>query len=273
MFLKDDPGSVILIVVKPGSGKSALGYFLLEKLRYRANCYVVNLPKTAHRHLPSWLGVVTSLEDAPFGAVLLVDEAALHFSARMSQSQKNQRLLEVISLARQREQIIIFIAQEASYVDINILRGLSTLIIKESSPLQVFLERGELKEFIRKAEEEFKKIDDDNKRNWAYIAFSPCGYKGMARGTKPDFFTDELSRCYAFPQQETQEKETKRLSKEEKKEKAYKWYTGDHLLVRQIARRLGISKSTVWNWVQEEKKRRRMVIDRLLFKLGLNLDT
>lgn len=42
------PGSVTLIIGKPGSGKSALGYFLLERLHYRTSCYVVNLPKRAH---------------------------------------------------------------------------------------------------------------------------------------------------------------------------------------------------------------------------------
>ena len=263
------PGSVTLILGKPGSGKTALGYYLLERLRYRTRCYVVSLPDTVHGDLPSWLGVVRSLEEAPIEAALLVDEVVLQFPARMSASEKNQKLLEVISLARQRSQIIIFIAQEASYIDINILRGLSTLIIKEPAPLQVPFERAELREFIQRAQEEFEKAEQD-KRCWSYVAFSPCGYRGMVKTAKPDFFSDALSRCYAFPYQENSEKRAHTLSKEEKKKKAYEWCTKDRLSVREIAHRLGVSKSTVWNWIQEKKSKEGVdeYINRLLSELG-----
>lgn len=254
------PGSVTLIIGKPGSGKSALGYFLLERLHYRTSCYVVNLPKRAHRNLPPWLGVVKSLEEAPLDAALLVDEGALQFSARMSASEKNRRLLEAISLARQRNQIIIFIAQEASYIDINIVRGLTTFIVKEPAPLQMLLERAELKQFIQRAKGEFERIEED-KRCWAYIAFSPGGYQGIVRVAKPDFFSDALSKCYALPDQETEDKGGHTLSKEEKKKKAYEWYREDHLSVRKIAPRIGVSKSTVSNWIKEEKETRKRMHD------------
>lgn len=247
-------GSVALIIGKPGSGKSALGYLLLEKLQHRGSCYVVNLPKKVHHLLPRGIGVVANLENAPFNAALLLDEAALQFPARMSATEKNQRLLEVISLARQRNQTIIFMCQEASYVDINILRGLSTLIIKEPAPLQVLVDRPELKEFIQRAQRKFETVDED-KRASAYIAFSPPGYEGMVKTAKPPFFSEDLSRCYACPHEETKEKEAQILSKGEKKKKTYQWHTEGHLSVRQIANRLGVSKSTVWNWIQEEKEK------------------
>jgi len=275
--LKEDPwadilpqGSVTLILGKPGSGKSALGYSLLEKLHYQTPCYVVGLPKVARQHLPPWLGVVESLEEAPLDAVLLVDEGALQFSARMSANEKNRRLLEAISLARQRNQIIIFIAQEASYIDINIVRGLTTLIVKEPAPLQMLLERAELKQFIQRAKGEFERIEED-KRCWSYIAFSPGGYQGIVRVAKPDFFSDALSKCYALPDQETEDKGGHTLSKEEKKKKAYEWYTKEHLSVRKIAPRLGVSKSTVWNWIKEEEEKRKKMhefMERLLSGLG-----
>ena len=264
------PGSVTLIIGKPGSGKSALGYFLLERLHYRTRCYVVNLPKRAHQDLPPWLGIVKSLGETPLDAALLVDEGALQFSARMSASEKNRRLLEAISLARQRNQIIIFIAQEASYIDINIVRGLTALIVKEPAPLQMLLERAELKQFIQRAKGEFERIEED-KRCWAYIAFSPGGYQGMVRVAKPGFFSDALSKCYALPDQETEDKGAQTLSKEEKKKKAYEWYMKEHLSLRKIASRLGVSKSTVHNWIKEEKEKRKKMhefMERLLSGLG-----
>lgn len=71
------PESVILIIGKRGSGKSALDYFLLEKLLYRMDCYVVGLPKTVRHLLPPRIGVAPTLENAPFNATLLVDETPL----------------------------------------------------------------------------------------------------------------------------------------------------------------------------------------------------
>jgi len=263
-------GSVVLVIGKPGSGKSAFGYFLLEKFQHRASCYVIGLPKRVHHLLPPGIGVYPSLEDAPLDSVLLVDEAAAQFSSRMSNSEKNQKLLEIVGLARQRNQIIIFICQEASYLDITILRGLSTLIIKEPAPWQVIVDRPELKEFIQKAKGKFENVEED-RRNRAYIAFSPCGYEGMVVVEKPSFFTDELSRCYAISHQESEERKVPVLSKEEKKQKAYQWYLGRDMSIRQIARRLGVSKSTAWNWIKEKENEVRQaneIISQFLSEFG-----
>lgn len=263
-------GSVVLVIGKSGSGKSAFGYFLLEIFQHRASCYVINLPRRVHHLLPPGIGVYPSLEDAPLDSVLLMDEAAAQFSSRMSNSEKNQKLLEIVSLARQRNQIIIFICQEASYLDITVLRGLSTLIIKEPAPLQVLVDRPELKEFIQKAKGKFENVEED-RRTRAYIAFSPCGYEGMVVVRKPSFFTDELSRCYAISHQESEERKVPVLSKEEKKQKAYQWYLGGDMSIRQMARRLGVSKSTAWNWIREKEKEVRQaneIISQFLSEFG-----
>jgi len=263
-------GSVVLVIGGPGSGKSAFGYFLLEIFQHRASCYVINLPKRVHHLLPPGIGVYPSLEDAPLDSVLLMDEAAAQFSSRMSSSEKNQKLLEIVSLARQRNQIIIFICQEARYLDITVLRGLSTLIIKEPAPLQVLVDRPELKEFIQKAKGKFENTEED-RRTRAYIAFSPCGYEGMVVVEKPSFFTDELSRCYAISHQESEERKVPVLSKEEKKQKAYQWYLGGDMSIRQMARRLGVSKSTAWNWIREKENEVRQaneIISQFLSEFG-----
>jgi len=245
------PGSVILIIGKRGSGKSALGYLILEKLCYRTGCYVVNLPEQAHNLLPGYIGVLPSVEDAPFRSAILVDEAAIRFPARGSYSEKNRKLLEVISLARQRSQI-------------------SSLIIKELAPLQEKFERHNIKEYLNKAKHAFDKIIGD-KRGWAYVAFSPGGYKGLVRTPKPSFFSDRLSSAYASFPQRAIEKEPKVLSKNEKKEKAYILYTKEGLSIRQVARHLGVSKSTAHNWIkemEEKKSQNQNILDRLISQLG-----
>jgi len=263
------PGSVILIIGKRGSGKSALGYLILEIFSYRTRCYVVNLPEQAHNLLPEYIGVLPSVEDAPCGSCILVDEAALEFPARTCYSEKNRKLLEVISLARQRRQIIVFVSHDTSYIDINILRGLSSLIIKEPSPLQEKFERYEMRGFINKARLAFDKITED-KRNWAYVAFSPSGYEGLVRTPKPSFFSDKLSNCYASFAGKAIEKEPKVLSKNEKKEKAYMLYTKEGLSIRQVAKHLGVSKSTAHNWIkeiEEKKKQSQNILDRIISQL------
>ena len=261
------PGSVILIIGARGSGKSSSGHYILQRLSERMACYVVGLPEGARHLLPRGIGAVPTLEEAPCNSVLLVDEAALTFSARRSASERNQRLLEVISLARQRNQIIIFISQETSYTDITILRGLNSLIIKEPSPLQSSLERPEIRKFVEKAEVAFNQISKD-KRDWAYLAFSSSGKHGILKTPKPSFFSDKLSTCYGSSYEETAEKKPSMLSREERKERAYEMHSKEKLSLRKIAKQLGVSKSTVDNLIKEKKEKMSQAFNRLISQYG-----
>jgi len=140
----------------------------------------------------------------------------------------------------------------------------------KGSPLQSKFERYQIKEFIEKARLAFDRITGD-KRNWAYVAFSPGGYEGLIRTPKPSFFSDKLSSCYVSFPKGAIEKEAKMLSKDEKKKKAYNLYVKDKLSIRQIARCLGISKSTAHNWIGEMEKKKRQnenILDRLISQLG-----
>ena len=53
--------SVIVILGGRGKGKSALGYRLLEYLRWTASPYVVGLPENARKLLPDWVGLAARL--------------------------------------------------------------------------------------------------------------------------------------------------------------------------------------------------------------------
>jgi len=101
--------SVVLILGKPGSGKSALGYRLLELLRYVADIYVVGFPEQARSLLPECIGIVPSLEDLPNKCIALVDEAYLAYHSRGSMTAKSKAMSQALNLSRQKEQTIIFI--------------------------------------------------------------------------------------------------------------------------------------------------------------------
>ena len=60
-LMPSHPG-VIVILGKRGSGKTALGYRLLELLRGRTEPYVVALPSQAQNMLPEWVGLADNLE-------------------------------------------------------------------------------------------------------------------------------------------------------------------------------------------------------------------
>ena len=72
------PPSEVLILGKRGSGKSALGYRLLELFRYQLTPYVVGVPGSARNLLPDWIGIAPTLEELPPKTIALVDEAYLN---------------------------------------------------------------------------------------------------------------------------------------------------------------------------------------------------
>lgn len=76
------PPSVVVIVGKRGSGKSALAYRLLELYRYHLTPYVVGAPTEARRHLPDWIGMAPTLEDLPPRSIAVVDEVYICCTTR-----------------------------------------------------------------------------------------------------------------------------------------------------------------------------------------------
>lgn len=128
--------SIIVILGGRGKGKSALGYRLLEHLRWAANAYVAGLPKDARKLLPDWIGMAASLEDVPPKSVVLVDEAYMPYHARSSMAAQARAMSQLVNLSRQREQTLIFVSQEARQIDRNIASSANVMIFKDLGMLQ-----------------------------------------------------------------------------------------------------------------------------------------
>ena len=240
--------SVVVILGKRGSGKSALGYRLLELIRYRLKPYVVGLPENSAKALPEWLGLVPTLDDLPHDSVALIDEAYLTYHARESMSEKNRLVSQLLNLSRQRNQTLVFVTQEARQLDKNITSVADVVVFKKPSALQIELERPELRPIARRAREAFTTVRGSS-APWGY-AFSPdADFEGLLENQLPTFWTKQLSRAFASGRSGGDTNHPVPVNLNDKRVRAKQLRTAGHSYAV-IARELGVSKSTVVNYLK-----------------------
>jgi len=247
------PSSVI-ILGKRGSGKSALGYKLLEYLRYMATPYVVALPSEARKLLPDWIGMAASLEDVPPKAVVLVDEANIPYHARSSMAAEAKAMSQLVNLSRQREQTLVFVSQEARQLDKNIASSANVVILKDLGILQVEFDRREFNKIATEARQTFSTISGD-KRKWGYVYSPDNNFMGLVESSLPTFWSEKLSHIFANVSQRIARAPSKPpLSQRIEKAKELK---KQGLSLGQIAKLLGVTKPTVKNYLEDYPYRRK----------------
>ncbi len=242
------PPAVVLVLGKRDGGKSALAYRLLELFRYRLSPYVVGAPATARQLLPDWIGIAPTLEELPNKSIAIIDEAYLTYHARESMAQESKAMSQALNLSRQREQVLIFVTQEARQVDKNIASAASVVVFKEPGMLQPEFERPELRKLVAEAAKAFNGISED-KQKWSYVYSPDAGFLGLLEGQLASFWKPSLSKLYAGQQAPAASRTAKSLTPEEKAEMARK-LRGQDLSYSQIAQRLGVSKATVANYIK-----------------------
>ena len=241
--------SVVIVLGKRGSGKSALAYRLLELFRYQAAAYVVGVPSHARRLLPDWIGIAESLEDIPHKSIAVVDEAYVRFHARGSMGSQSKAMSQIVNLSRQREQTLIFVTQEARQVDRNIASSASVVLLKEPSALQLEFERPELRRLVEQAKEQYGIVRGD-KRRWTYVHAPDADFAGMLESELPTFWKPSLSTLFAGGEGTASPRQAKRPSSGERAARA-KDLRGQGWSLGQIAKELGISKATVVNYLRD----------------------
>jgi len=184
---------IALIFGKRGSGKSALGFRLLENAHSETGreCFVLGVSQSS---MPEWIKPVESIEDAPQGSIVLVDEGAISFNSRDSMRKENKGLAHLLAIARHKNLTILFITQNTGMLDKNVLKLSDMLLVKQGSLLQLEMERPEIRKFYEKAEELFKKLEGD-KRQYVYVIDSD--FEGAVSHTLPSFWTENLSKNQA----------------------------------------------------------------------------
>jgi hypothetical protein len=238
--------SVTVILGGRGKGKSALGYRLLEHLRWTASPYVVGLPENARKLLPDWVGMAASLEDVPPKAIVLVDEAYIPYNARSSMVAEAKTMSQLVNLSRQREQTLIFVSQEARQVDRNIASSANVVIFKDLGILQLEFDRRELGKIAVQAKQAFVGINGD-KRTWSYIFAPESDFMGLVENSLPSFWSEKLGHIFAIGG-EIIARTPKKPTLEQRVEKA-KQLKQQGLSLGQIAKLMGMSKATIKNYL------------------------
>ena len=239
--------SVILILGKRGSGKSALGYRLLELLRYLADVYVVGVPEEARKLLPEWIGIVPSLEDLPNKCIALVDEACLSYSSRGSMTAKNKAMSQALTLSRQKEQTIIFITQDAGHIDKDIVSSATILVFKELGMLQLEFDRPQLNKIATQAKQALASVQG-NKQRWSF-ASTDSDFLGLMENELPSFWKPGLSRAFATGFASPTKRAPKSLTLRDRQKRALE-LRAQGASYRVIALELGVSRGTAVNYIK-----------------------
>jgi hypothetical protein len=182
---------IILIFGKRGSGKSTLGFRLMENIHAKKKrpCYVIGV---GEEFLPEWISEVEHVDDAKNGGIVLVDEGAISFSSRESMKTANKDLGKLLAIARHKGLTLLFITQNTGMIDKNVLNLTDVIIAKEGSLLQKKMERPVVRDFVSKADTAIKAMSKPERVAHSYI-FSD-DYEGLVRVSLPTFWNEDISK-------------------------------------------------------------------------------
>lgn len=251
--------SIILVIGERGSGKTGLGYRIVELNRHRATPYVVGLPPNAQKLLPDWMGMADALEDVPRGAIVLLDEAYTRYHARGSMTAAGRSISDLVNLSRQKRQSLIFIGQEGAQLDRNIVSQVDVIAIKELSEISMEFERREFRRFTDKARAAFSTIRG-NRQAWTWVHSEKADYEGLVENQLPEFWSPALSRSFAdaVVSQDGKHRSIPRKGSKTSKEDLVA-QARDLVEVREYtygeaSQIMGLPKSTVWDLLNRDPR-------------------
>ncbi len=190
-YLLGDKSKIGIILGARGTGKTAIGIKILENIyaRSKTKLYAMGFKK---EDMPEWIETVESIEQIKNNATVLIDEGGVLFSSRNAMTKPNKILSQLILVARHKNLNILFISQNSSNLDVNILRQADHLIMKPTSLLQEDFERKKIRDVYEEARSDFKKYE--NQKGLTYI-YSEL-FRGFVANPLPSFWSTNISKSF-----------------------------------------------------------------------------
>ena len=187
----DSDSQIGIILGARGSGKTGIGVKMLENIysRHKEKCFAIGFKPN---EFPSWIKVVLDISELENDSWVLIDEGGILFNSRSSMSNANKLLSQLILVARHKNINILFISQNSSNLDINILRQADFLILKKSSLLQRDFERKIIQKIYLGSKDKFEKYGND--KGLAYIYSEK--FMGFVSNALPSFWKEGISKSF-----------------------------------------------------------------------------
>lgn len=180
-----------IILGARGSGKTAIGMKIMENMYTSANkhFYAIGFRE---EEMPPWIRVIEDIRDIQNDSVVLIDEGGVLFNSRKAMTGANQMLSSLILISRHKNISILFISQNSSNLDVNIIRQADFLVLKPSSLLQKDFERKIISKIYDSLAKEFKKFE--NMKGITYIYSDK--FRGFVKNKLPSFWKQEISKSF-----------------------------------------------------------------------------
>ena len=174
-----------------GSGKSAFGIKFLENFhaQNKKKCFAMGFKM---EELPSWIHPVEDVSGIKNNSFVLIDEGGILFNSRNSMSNANKLLSDLIMVARHKNISILFISQNSSNLEINILRQADFLALKPSSLLQKDFERKIIQKIYESGGEHFEKFKEDK----GVVHIYSGRFRGFVSNPLPSFWGEGVSKSF-----------------------------------------------------------------------------
>ena len=189
---------IMTILGKRGSGKSALGFRLLEDLKgltLKHLCTVAFPEKTPFKNYDN-------IDNVPSNSICLIDEGSMKFDARRSMSKENVNMSSILKIARHNDISVILVTQNSADIEVRVLRMSDILFLKEPSLMQVYFERSIIKKLYAFISPIFMNKDTDHTPY--YYIFSDK-LQGLFKASLPSFWTEEISKAHRKKEEESKE--------------------------------------------------------------------
>jgi len=120
----------------------------------------------------------------------------------------------------------------------------------------VALDHSFLKSYLLKAQSVFQGKSDSSSKSTSHVGFSPSGFEGVLQNPKPSFWSEKLSHIFASGNLGNVEKPARELTKDEKRKRARKLREKYGYSYGEIAKDLGMGKTTIYRWLNEDGTKR-----------------